>query len=203
MKKGFFTISIVAIVILVLNCYCYAVSPTIATTLNQKETNDEEVQVEVSISEMENIDEGVNAYSGILKFNSEQLTLVGIEGQDSWNTPTYNEDNAEKGGTKVIATSNQFTKETGPIFVATFEKKSAGNIDKVQFEDFEVAAKVNGVTSKITEKSEIQPTQDVSIKDKTLNSWVILGILVALVLLIFGLLFIGFGNYRKNKGGEE
>lgn len=159
MIKNTISIGFIIIVVVLLNSYTYATNSKITTTLNQKEENDGTIQVEVNILEMENIGEGINAYSGQLSFNTNQLTLMKLEGVNNWNTPLYNEESAKKGNTKIVATSNNFTKNIGTIFVATFEKKTNVVVDKVEFNDFEVASKIDGKTVKVTEQKDVQTKQ--------------------------------------------
>ena len=212
MKKKSVIIGAIIIIIALLCNNSYAAGEKISTSLSQKETNEGKIQVEVSISQMESVGEGINAYSGELSFDSDKLSLVKIEGINGWKTPSYSEEKAKNGKTKVVSTSNNFINIPGTIFIATFEKKTDGDIEQIVFNNFEAAAKINGETIKMAENSAkdnnemIQQSKKIDEYEKkeTLNKkiWVIIGGIAAICLLAIGLLSLGFGIYKKNKGGK-
>ena len=212
MKKKFIFISFMTILIAMLTGCCYASDSKIETKSNIKELNDGRIQFEISLLKIEDIGEGINAYSCELNFNPNQLELVEVESYNSWNTPIFNKDKSKNGNTKIVATSNKFIKNKGTIFIATFNKKTKDKIDEISIKNFEVAAKINGKIIKISEEKLTPKNQKIDVSktgvtEKTIKQnakvWKILGIVVASILLIIGLLLVGFGIYRKNKGEKK
>ena len=57
------------ILFIILNSNVYASSIGIKMDISQKEISQDEIQVQVSIANLEEIEEGINAYSGELNFN--------------------------------------------------------------------------------------------------------------------------------------
>lgn len=122
-----------------------------------------QIQITVSLKHLLGIGEGINAYTGVLKFNPNELEFVNFINVNSWNNPTYKISDNEL---KVVSTSNEFIKEENIIFKAVFYKKVTKDSYDVQISDLELAAKVNGKTLKViandnsTEEVEIIATKD-------------------------------------------
>lgn len=209
------TISIIILLFMNLNVYALETRqiemPEIRISIEQKELQDNKLQVDINIAVMENIEDGINAYSGELNFNSEELEIVEMKGTEKWNSPTYGNKTLQEGKTKIVSTSNQFLKEEGPIFSVIFKKKIDKSNYDIKFINFEVAAKINDETVKVKEniqtsdiveeemtENNIQPELEDTNKQKV---GTIIAPIVVIVLLIIGILSIGFGIYRK-KGGK-
>lgn len=186
----------------------------IRTKIEQKDLGENRIKIEVSISDLENIGEGFNAYSAVLLFEEKDLNLIEIKGGEEWNTPIYNEKTLQEGKTKIVATSNKFINNKGILFTAIFEKKIERAEYDIKFTEFEVAAKINGETIKVTEKNQEDIEDNIGIQndntslvenskqESTINKNVglIIGVTSISALLLIGILSIGFGLYRKNKG---
>lgn len=190
----------IVLIIMMLNYQTYCSNLKISANLQQLETDSKIVKVKVGVADASEID-GINAYSGELIFNPKQLELVRIEGTNIWNTPSYNEENATEGRTKVVSTSNQFTKEYETLFIAIFNKKSNDNLDEVKFSNFEVATKVDGKTIKVKEDKAETIVDELNNNAKNNNSVkiIIIGILVTICFLIICLCVF----CRKNKEGRK
>ena len=104
-KIKFINIIIMSIMVIMFQTPIFANETTVKTSINQVD-EDNRIKVEVSIQTLENIGEGINAYSGILKFNSKELNLIDIKSEGIWNTPVYNKETIETGEVKVVATTN-------------------------------------------------------------------------------------------------
>ena len=217
MKKIINTIIFLSAIVFFMDYSSYGASSTVKTNIKKTELKENKIQAEISISDLENVGEGINAYSGELIFDSDQLTLVDVKGTELWNIPVYNGNKTSEGILKVVSTSNEFTKKEEQIFIATFEKRrtniSSDDI-KFEFRNCEVAAKINGETVKIAENDKIEDSTSIKsettsmIEDskKEKNSkkslWGVIGIVDSILIFTIGILVIGFGVYRKNKGGK-
>lgn len=197
---GFFSV----LAIMTLSYYTYCTDLKISTDLEQIEKDNKTVEVNVTISEMSGID-GINAYSGELIFNPKQLELVRIEGTNIWNEPSYNEKNAIEGKTKVVSTSNQFTKEYGTLFTAVFNKKSNNEVDEVKFSNIEVAAKVNEKTVKVNEDTELDKEKIIEneLNYNANNNKKVKVIIIGAVIVICLLAICTFIFCRKNRRGGK
>ena len=202
-KKRILTLFIV-LIIMMLNYHTYCSDLKISTNLQQLETDSKTVEVKVGVTDILGT-YGINAYSGELIFNPNQLELVRIEGTNIWNAPSYNEENAKEGSTKVVSTTNQFTKEYGNLFTAIFNKKTNNKLDEVKFSNFEAAAKVDGKTIKVKEdtvEEKVETTEN-ELNDNVNNNngvkIIIIGIIVAICFLLICLCMLN----KKTEKGEN
>ena len=97
---------IIVVCFILLSTNVYATDNTnisIKTELTKSKTEDNSLEVKLSIT-MNNMPEGTNAYTGKIKYNTEQLKLIEVKGLNDWNTPTYKDNSGEvkKAGTKSI-----------------------------------------------------------------------------------------------------
>lgn len=201
MKKKIELISsiIMSIIIISISVRVYANNSNIVTSLQQQELENDKVQIEVYISDIMNVGEGINAYSGVLNFNSEELTLVDIKGEGDWNTPTYNKNTGDKGMTKIVCTSNQFNTNKGALFIAVFDKKVQKQNYDVTFTEFEAAAKVDGKTIKVKENTQkegsanlVQNSNNVTESHNTESTsnnkmYIAFGIIIIAIIVVFAL----------------
>ena len=209
MKKKIVVMCMAILLILLVSGISYAANPVFKTTLSKKKLNNTEIEVEVSVSKLENIGNGFNAYSGELVFNSKELSLISLKGTNEWNTPTYNVEKAKDGKTKVVATSNQFVKNTGSIFVATFKNISGADLDSIniEFKNAEIAAKINGETIKINEIKDVTTGESASEKqasvivDDNANAISLQPVIIGLTVLLIVVIILAV--ISKKKGGEQ
>lgn len=175
--------------------------------ISQKEISQDEIQVQVSIANLEEIEEGINAYSGELNFNKDELELVEINSEEGWNMPIYNKEKSADGKIKIVATANQFVKDK-KIFNVIFYKKSKKSDYNIQINDLEVATKIDGQTVKLTSEEKQEKTENIILQNemnkKDKNSiWKILLLIFCIGLLLILLLIIKNKRYINKKEGDK
>mgnify|MGYP000481246943 CR=1 FL=1 len=195
------------ILFIILNSNVYASSIGIKMDISQKEISQDEIQVQVSIANLEEIEEGINAYSGELNFNKDELELVEINSEEGWNMPIYNKEKSADGKIKIVATANQFVKDK-KIFNVIFYKKSKKSDYNIQINDLEVATKIDGQTVKLTSEEKQEKTENIILQNemnkKDKNSiWKILLLIFCIGLLLILLLIIKNKRYINKKEGDK
>ena len=195
------------ILFIILNSNVYASSIGIKMDISQKEISQDEIQVQVSIANLEEIEEGFNAYSGELTFNKDELELVEINSEEGWNMPIYNKEKSADGKIKIVATANQFVKDK-KIFNVIFYKKSKKSDYNIQINDLEVATKIDGQTVKLTSEEKQEKTENIILQNemnkKDKNSiWKILLLIFCIGLLLILLLIIKNKRYINKKEGDK
>lgn len=110
------------IISMVMTVNVYAVSGNVTMQSTKTEVEkDEEFTVDISLSNLQS-NTGVIAFSGTLEYEKNILTLVKMEGQNGWETPTegvtYNSENGE-----IVITRNAQGKNDEVIFKITFKVK--------------------------------------------------------------------------------
>lgn len=148
---------IVIAVLIPLVFYCNKTFATTTMTLsaNFSDTNikaGEESVINISIDKLESTGEGVNAYIFLLEFNTEEFEFIKVDGQNGWNTPTYNEANVKAGNGKFTATRASFTKETGSIAKITLKAKkdfNQSNMPTIKIGNISFATKIDNKIQKV------------------------------------------------------
>lgn len=192
---------IINIVLLIIFANISTYASTVDTTNSSAKSEilidnvgENQIQVTVSINNLVNIGEGINAYVGILDFNSNELEFVEFKNVNNWNNPSYKIlDNQ----IKVVSTSNKFLKEDSTIFQIIFNKKVSKDSYNIQISKLELAAKVNNETIKVmtnTENTKEDITSVVSNNSQTMIIIICL-IIIALIVIIYIIL-------KKFKGGK-
>lgn len=211
MKKIVNIITMILIIILcsLININVYATDANVKTEIQQQTIEENQLEVVVSMSELENIGQGINAYSGILNFDTDELEFVSISNGENWNNPVYNEEEIENGKLKVVATSNDFINQGGVLFTLTFNIKQVKEEYNINFEEFEVAAKIDGETVKVSEGSIAENTETAipetnnsqnndNAETKQINNTNLVIAIICGVIIILVLIF-GFWSSKKNK----
>ena len=111
MKKIVLISAIIISLIILISSSVYAKELTVSTDINKTELEDNKIKVEITITGLKNLGDGINAYSGVLNFDEEVLELIEVKAENEWNPPAYNEKTLEDGKTKIVATANKFIKE--------------------------------------------------------------------------------------------
>ena len=164
--------------------------PSAKTEIIINNIEENQIQVTVGLSDLTNIGEGVNAYAGILAYNSDELELVEFINVNNWNNPTYKILDNE---IKVVSTSNKFLKEENILFEAVFNKKVNKNTYDVHMSKLELAAKINNETLKVVANAEnIKNTELANTSMKILISVIFVVIILVVIYIIS----------KKNKGGK-
>ena len=210
MKKIVNIITMILIIILcsLININVYATDANVKTEIQQQTIEENQLEVVVSMSELENIGQGINAYSGILNFDTDELEFVSISNGENWNNPVYNEEEIENGKLKVVATSNDFINQGGVLFTLTFNIKQVKEEYNINFEEFEVAAKIDGETVKVSEGSIAENTETAipetnnsqnndNAETKQINNTNLVIAIICGVIIILVLIF-GFWSSKKN-----
>lgn len=112
----------------------------------------DEIEVQLSIDDLNEIGDGVNAYVLTLNFNREQFEFIRAEGQNNWNSPMYNQQSLETGKIKMAATRPSFVKEKSEFLTITLKSKqnfTSSNVLDISIIDTSFAAKIDGETVKI------------------------------------------------------
>ena len=216
--KKLFNILIISLTILALflvlgNNNVYATSASIETKLEEQVIEGDKLEISINVSKLNNAGEGINAYSGILSFDINELEFVEIQNGEGWNSPVYNEEGTKEGNVKITATSNQFINQETELCKVIFNIKENKDTYDVNFKEFEAAAKIDGKTVKVTEDN-VQETDNTSSTSKTNtaieetntetnNFSMILGMTVLCALILVAILWLGFYVYKKNKNKED
>ena len=215
--KKLFKILIILLTILILfstfkTANVYAASASVETKLEEKVVEGNKLELSINIYKLNNAGDGINAYSGVLSFDTDKLELVEIQNGTDWNSPVYNKEKAKEGNVKITATSNQFINRETELCKAIFNIKEMTETYNVNLEKFETAAKIDGKTVKIVEDN-IEQTNDItnSIQTNTTTGEtntntndfrMILVITVLCALILVAILWLGFYLYKKNKNKE-
>lgn len=112
----------------------------------------EEFTVNFNLSNLQS-DKGINALMGTIKYDKYSLTLVKIEGQNGWASPSYNEENG-----KFVTERNEYVTTDGAFMKVTFKVKDESkqnvniSIEKIsvanQDEEIEVRSTSRSITVK-------------------------------------------------------
>ena len=216
--KKLFNILIISLTILALflvlgNNNVYATSASIETKLEEQVIEGDKLEISINISKLNNAGDGINAYSGTLSFDTNELEFVEIQNGEGWNSPVYNEEGTKEGNVKIAATSNQFINQETELCKVIFNIKEKKDTYDVNFKEFETAAKIDGKTVKVTDDN-VQETDNTSSTSKTNtaieetntetnNFSMILGMTVLCALILVAILWLGFYVYKKNKNKED
>ena len=116
--------------------------------------NGEEIVLSLSLSNLRELGDGVNAYVMTLHYNTSQFDFVKAEGSNSWNAPMYNNNSISTGNMKLVSTISNFTTDENEFLRITLKaKQDINNSDaNVSFDNISFAAKINSKTTKILAK---------------------------------------------------
>lgn len=217
MKKLFniliISLTILALFFIFVNNNVYATSASVETKLEEQVVEGDKLEISINISKLNNAGDGINAYSGTLSFDTNELEFVEIQNGEGWNSPVYNEEGTKEGNVKIAATSNQFINQETELCKVIFNIKENKDTYDVNFKEFEAAAKIDGKTVKVTDDN-VQETDNTSSTSKTNtaieetntetnNFSMILGMTVLCALILVAILWLGFYVYKKNKNKED
>ncbi len=138
-------------------------------------TKNNEFTINVNVSNIQS-ERGVISFGGTLEYDKDSLTLIKMEGQNGWETPssglTYNE---TKG--KIAITRNRVGKNNETIFKMTFKVKEAKeqnltvNLKDIIISDGSEPFKINNVSQNITVVTDTQnSTSNLEIDNKEVDS---------------------------------
>ncbi len=155
MKRFLISLIILFIISLI---FCY--NSVLATTEIQLSANSQnstipsgsEIEINISINKLAGLDKGVNAYVFSLRFDTNDFEFAKIEGQNNWNSPTYNETKAKAGTVKFATTRTNFTTQTGTIAKLTLKAKrkiDLNNKPNIEIYNISFAGKTNNMTQKV------------------------------------------------------
>lgn len=168
----------------------------------------EEINLTLSIKDLINIGQGVNAYSLDINYIVNDFDFVKVEGKNNWNTPTYNKKLLEEGKLKLVATNPNFCKENNSFLKVTLKAKKDfnTNISKINVTNIKFAVKINGTTSKLsvpdfevkvaeednkTEVNNQYKKENAKLTDKATKQLPKAGILPAIEITVILLIIIG------------
>ena len=133
------TIKLSLIILLITICFAGSVyaAPSCNVSIKAPKLEvgkNEEFTVDVNLSDIQS-ELGIVALEGILEYDKESLTLVKMEGQNSWSTPVKNLSYNENNG-KLVIDKNGLAKEDETILKLTFKANEASK------KDLEVSLKI-------------------------------------------------------------
>ncbi len=115
-KLGKISFILLSIVCMTISCYAASCTMSMESAKNEYKPN-EDVVVDVKLT---NIDagEGIIALEGVLEYDTNSLTYVKMEGQNGWETPSYNAGNG-----KFIMSRNALVATPEALLKITFKVK--------------------------------------------------------------------------------
>lgn len=115
-KLGKISFILLSILCITASVYAASCSMSMETTKNEFKPNDD-VVVDVKLTNI-NAGEGIIALEGVLEYDTNSLTYVKMEGQNGWETPSYNEGNG-----KFIMSRNALVATPETLLKITFKVK--------------------------------------------------------------------------------
>lgn len=169
------------------------------------------INLSIGINNIQETEEGINAFIGTLNFDSTKFELVEIEGMNGWNNPAYNLENSKTGITKIAMTKNSFSKKNGDIAKIVLKaKKDINDYSEIGITNMSAATKVNEKTEKILLNDQIVKINDEKLennivteenkKNNNINKnfaiWIVIVILILIVIIST---IIGFYKFKRRK----
>ena len=169
--KKIVKISLILFSIMCIVTAVYAASCNISLKTEKDEfSKDEEFVVDVNMSNIQS-EPGIIIFGATLEYDKNNLTLVKMEGKNTWATPSYNEEN----GTFVVDRGAP-NKSDETIFSMTFKVKSQEaktstiTLKNVEASDGDGDIKISNATKTITLKSETPTTKPEDNNNNTNNN---------------------------------
>lgn len=140
---------------------------------------DEEFIIDVKLCDIQS-EVGIISLGGTLEYDKDSLTLLGMQGQNNWDTPvdkfSYNPENG-----KLVVAKNGLAKEDETVFTIKFKVKDTSKTEtNITLKDITVAdgtepADINIATRKVvlkkgTQGGNQQPEQNTITNNTTTNS---------------------------------
>lgn len=168
-------------------------SPYVKSETIINDIGNNQIQVTLKLSNFANIGEGINAYTGFMKFNTNDLEFVEFMNVNNWNNPTYKISGNEM---KIVSTSNKFLKEDSEIFKAVFNKKVNKDKYDIEISNLELAAKVNDKTIKVPANT--QTTENIEYTEKVDKKNPQKVIVICSIVIVA--IAVAFVIFKRNKG---
>ena len=168
-------------------------SPYVKSETIVNDIGNNQIQVTLKLSDFANIGEGINAYTGFMKFNTNELEFVEFINVNNWNNPTYKISGNE---IKIVSTSNKFLKEDSEIFKAVFNKKVNKDKYDIEISNLELAAKVNDKTIKVPANT--QTTENIEYTEKVDKKNPQKVIVICSIVIVA--IAVAFVIFKRNKG---
>lgn len=168
-------------------------SPYVKSETIVNDIGNNQIQVTLKLSDFANIGEGINAYTGFMKFNTNELEFVEFMNVNNWNNPTYKISGNE---IKIVSTSNKFLKEDSEIFKAVFNKKVNKDKYDIEISNLELAAKVNDKTIKVPANT--QTTENIEYTEKVDKKNPQKVIVICSIVIVA--IAVAFVIFKRNKG---
>jgi hypothetical protein len=134
--KNAVKLSILVIIILLsitISVYAASSCKITLTTTKDEFSKDEEFVVDVVVSDIQN-ERGIIAFGAELEYDKSCLTLVKMEGENGWSTPSYNEENG-----KLVTDSNKLKTDDESIFKMTFKVIATTTNTEIKLNNISVA----------------------------------------------------------------
>lgn len=154
-KLNLILLMMMSIIFCTLNIAYAKTSSNVAIVSASEVQKGEEFTVKFNLSNLKS-NKGINALMGTLKYDKDSLTLVKMEGQNGWATPSYNEEN----GKFVTEISEYVTKDESFLKITFKVKEGSKNNINISMENVSVAnedeeVKVDSKSKSITVKANI------------------------------------------------
>lgn len=133
-KLNLILLMMISIIFCTLNIAYAKTSSNVAIASTSEVEKGEEFEVKFNLSNLKS-DKGINALIGTLKYDKDSLTLIKMEGQNGWASPSYNEENG-----KFVTEISEYVTKDGTFMKVTFKVKegSKKNIN-ISLEEISVA----------------------------------------------------------------
>lgn len=147
-KLSLMLLMMISIIFCTVNIAYAKTSSNVAIASVSEVEKGEEFTVKFNLSNLKS-DKGINALMGTLKYDKDSLTLVKIEGQNGWASPSYNEENG-----KFVTEISEYVTKDGTFMKVTFKVRegSKKNIN-ISMENISVANQDEEIEVSSTSKS--------------------------------------------------
>lgn len=171
-KLNLILLMMISIVFCTINIVYAKTSSNVAIASVSEVEKGEEFTVRFNLSGLKS-DKGINALMGTLKYDKDSLTLVKMEGQNGWASPSYNEEN----GKFVTEISEYVTKDIAFMKVTFKVKEGSKKSINISMENISVAnqdeeVEINSTSKNITVKgnTEVADTNTNTSQNNNTNS---------------------------------
>lgn len=151
-KLSLILLIMISIILCTLNIAYAKTSSNVAIASASEVEKGEEFEVKFNLSGLKS-DKGINALMGTLKYDKDSLTLVKMEGQNGWASPSYNEENG-----KFVTEISEYVTKDETFLKITFKVKEGSkknisiSLEEVSVANQDEEVEVNSKSKSITVK---------------------------------------------------
>lgn len=177
MKKTIkISLILVCVICLTMSVYAASCSMSLKTSKNEFSKNDK-VVVDVAMDSISDAGEGIIGLEATLEYDKNNLTYEKMEGQNGWETPSYNEENGS-----FVMLRNDLVNTPGKVMKITFKVKDQKNGNAtITLKNITASGGIDtgdipieNISKKITIKNEtVTPKPDTNTSTNTNNSGIV------------------------------